>query len=231
MPDFKKIGQFLIDRDKDVGHGTFGQLFEAVHQQTKVLAAAKKIYLGTEVDWIARVQREVDALMNIPSHPNIVKYLGHEKDGNYLWLFTELCPLGDLENYCKTKVISEDEKFDMMIQICQAILHLHRQEPAIVHRDIKPGNILVTKSGRRLVMKLCDFGFAKEVDKQAGLTKKFTTYCGTEGYMAPELFEIITKGKISYNKKVDIFSAGLLFMDFFDAHLRTLQPLQGMKCA
>ena len=229
MPDFKTIGQFIIDRDKYVGHGTFGELYQAEHRRSKELAAAKKIYLGKETDWIARVEREVDTLMTVSSHPNIVKYLGHEKEGNYLWLFTELCPLGDLEEYCRKNVIAKAEKFDCMIQICEAIQHLHHQRPPIVHRDLKPGNVLVSTSGRRMVMKLCDFGFAREVDKQAGITKKFTTYCGTEGYMSPELFKIITEGKVSYNLKVDIFSAGIIFHDFYDVHLRPLQPMQGMN--
>ncbi len=226
MPDYKTIGNFRVDRDKDLGCGTFGEVFEAEHVITKEKAAAKKIYLGTDSDWIARVQREVDALMKIPKHKNIIKYLGHEREGRSLWIFTEFCQFGDLEKYCIDNVISDQDKVSIMIEICEAVRHLHQQRTPVVHRDIKGGNILISKSHSHLVPKLCDFGFAKEVDRIAGKTKNFSTYCGTEGYLPPEMYEIITKGEVSYEKSVDIFSLAILFLDFFEAQKRQLNPIQ-----
>ena len=94
--------------------------------------------------------------------------------------------------------------------------HLHSQVPPLVHRDVKPANILITRASGSMVAKICDFGVAKVVEKQDGKTRLFGTYCGTEAFMAPELF-IEDKNALTYSIKVDIYSLGLFFFIFLEA--------------
>ena len=181
-------------------------------------------------DWIKQAQQELDSLKRIPQHPNIVNFIDSKEDGKFLWLFTEFCEHGDLDNYVLKNTVPTDKRFDIMVQVTKGIRHLHHLEQPIAHRDIKPGNIVLTEVNGKIVAKLCDMGIAKAVDKQAGAAKSFHTYCGTEAYMAPELYPIYQTGRGTYDMSVDIYSAGVFFYTFIEAgDKQVLQPPQSKE--
>ena len=230
MPDYKTVGDFLVNRDDDavLGRGAMGTLYMA-HLTTKQPVAAKEIWIGDNEEDIQKAKKEVDIMSTFSDHPNIIKILGHAFTGKQLWIFTEFCELGNLDDFCKKHDISPSLRFDMMIQMCQAVEHLHMQDPPMTHRDIKPQNILITRQKEhRVVVKLCDFG----VSSMAGAAGKFHTFARMQHdeYMAPELFDLLAHihDDIPYNVSVDIFSLGLLILDFPDALKRRLSPLLGM---
>ena len=228
MPDYKILGHFQVDRNHVLGQGTFGKVYKADDRRSNQSVAAKEIWMGKQHTQKERTQREAEVLMNIPSHPNIITYLGQKIESDHLWIFTELCDGGNLDDYCETLPYSEDERFDIMIQISNAISHVHKLDPPVVHRDIKPENILFTQIDGKPVMKLCDFGTAKIAD----VSRKFQTYAGTAEYMAPELSDVkehyhLEDVEKTYGISVDVFSAGLLLEDFLDAVNRKMQPLRG----
>ena len=95
-----------------------------------------------------------------------------------------------------------------MFQTASAIEFMHGQRNVVVHRDVKPGNILIKRNGDQITVKVTDFGLSKISDtSDPAKTAMFTTAAGTPAFMAPELF---TQNK--YDKSVDVFSLGLVFL-------------------
>ena len=228
MP-FEQVGRFRVDRNKRLGRdkGSYGTVFLANDDRGRTVAA-KEIYVGDDdPDYQKKVQAEVDYHKEIPPHENLIGFIDSINKESYVWIFTDHCESGDVDDFCQTNSMSDEEKVDIMIQVARGIHHLHTQNPPIVHRDIKPGNILLTVEDGRLCAKICDLGVAKFVEKFGGATKAFSTYCGTQGYMAPELFQYDKTGKVLYGIKVDIFSAGLFFHALWEAKDKTeLQPIE-----
>lgn len=135
-------------------------------------------------------------------HPKIVQFLGFTKQADTVSVVFEYMDNGNLSEYMKNNKLTKEQKIDIMIEITIAINYLHNRNPeTIIHRDIKPTNILVNKYGN---IKLSDFGISK-------IIQKIDTSCdnshekGTYVWMAPE----VVMG-INYNHTADIYSLGLL---------------------
>ena len=136
------------------------------------------------------------------------------------WIFMEFCNLGDLSIYLEDhKSISLMSKVKIMHQSASALAFMHRQDPAIIHRDLKLQNILVTSQGGEHVVKLTDFGLSKVFRDEhtssfsalfCGNAQAMTTICGSDYFMAPELF--YRTGKVQYDSSIDIFALGLVHM-------------------
>jgi serine/threonine protein kinase len=113
-------------------------------------------------------------------------------------LILEYVPFGSLEDQ---KTISDEDCVTILCQGLSALVDLHGREEPIVHRDIKPGNILI-HSPDPLHIKLTDFGLSR-------VSKDLTTFCGTALYLAPEVYT-----KDSYTPAVDIWSLGVVIFKF-----------------
>lgn len=113
-------------------------------------------------------------------------------------LVMEYLPLGNLA--CQD-YITEEDNLQILCQGLQALEYLHSQSPPLAHRDIKPENILV-QSRMPFVIKLVDFGLAKN-------DSTFKTFCGTNEYAAPEIWE-----HRHYNTMVDIWSLGVVVLQY-----------------
>ena len=229
---YKEVGRFLVNTDHQLGRGGVGEVFLGHDPVSMQNVAAKKVWMGDDKDWIAIVEREVETLDKIPPHPNIVSFIDsvfeNAPNGASLWLFTEYCELGDMDKYCQRFLLSIAIKFDFIAQLCQAIHHIHHLSPPVVHRDIKPGNILVMIKDGRVIAKLCDFGLSKITVMDNCKTVPMNTPCGTPNYMAPELFRIGSDGNIIYNRSVDIFAAAVFFTALLEAEdYQQLKPMKG----
>ncbi len=148
-------------------------------------------------------------------HQNIIKVFDIKQVEDVLWIFMEYCDYGDLDNYCKTffSQLVDSSKVRIMIQMIEGVAFLHSH--GITHRDIKPGNILITKGPDGGTVRLTDFGISAFLDP-TGIAIMSTTI-GTEVYMAPEFWERDMRGRISYDNSVDIYAAGLTFLALIQA--------------
>ena len=113
-------------------------------------------------------------------HPNITGCFGWFEAEKQIWIKQELC-YGDLDKKFIKKFggdeIEEVEILKMLWQVCQGLRHAH--DKGIIHRDMKPENVLVTRDG---YLKVTDFGFAKDTNKGIKMTKGI----GTPAYQPPE---------------------------------------------
>eukprot|EP00727_Mastigamoeba_balamuthi_P003210 m51a1_g12887 putative tpa: protein kinase superfamily protein (595) ;mRNA; r:512-3177 len=134
-------------------------------------------------------------------HPNIVSLEDdeiHEKTRNILYVFLEYCSGGDFAAYIKSaKRLSERQAHLFMRQLAEGLRYLHQQ--GVVHRDLKPHNLLLSDRGASAVLKIADFGFARVLNPEA----LADTVCGSPLYMAPE---ILFSHK--YTDKADLWSTG-----------------------
>ena len=90
----------------------------------------------------------------------------------------------------------------------KGVCFMHRQSPPIIHRDIKPQNVLMKIERGKYVAKLCDFGVSRALISE---NQPVHTDCGTPLYRAPELMMKKDDGKLHYSTEVDVFSLGLVY--------------------
>jgi tRNA A-37 threonylcarbamoyl transferase component Bud32 len=208
---FVAVEDFNIDLNKLLGKGGFGEVYEGTWLGTQV--AVKKVAVPRLSMSTALISREVKLLSHL-SHPNIVLMLAIATSGKHLYVCTEYVDGASLEGIifdddC-TFILSEDNKHNIATQILQAIAYMHSQN--IIHQDIKPANILVTKQS--LKTKLCDLGIGKLVGDNGTITSRNTgNPCnpGTPLYMAPECLMNTGKG----NKASDMWSTGATVIELY----------------
>ena len=175
-----------------LGSGGFGTVYLA--EDTWIdKKVAIKVPHRQNVDF-GDLLREPRLLASL-SHPNIVSILTAEKQSNIFFIVMEYVPGDTLET-----VISREGQVDLArtldytCQICNAVDHAHQQ--GVIHRDLRPGNVLVTDGG---LLKVADFGTSRFIE----LAAHGTTVIGSPPYMAPEQFH----GKAVFAS--DIYSLGV----------------------
>jgi serine/threonine protein kinase len=138
-------------------------------------------------------------------HQNIIKLYSVYEDDETINIILEYAKGGNLYQLIKDEKngFSESKAFDYFIQVINAVYYLHSNN--IIHRDIKPENILIGDDNK---LKLCDFGWAKELTLE-----NRSTFCGTMEYMAPEIV-----GSENYDYSVDIWSLGILLYEMLFGH-------------
>lgn len=175
----------VLDR---IGAGGMGQVFQARHRRMDRIVALKVMSAKSmkNADSIKRFQREVKAAAKL-THPNIVHaYDAGEQDGVH-YLVMEFVDGADLSSTIKKRgVLTPAQTVDYMTQAARALAYAHRA--GVVHRDIKPGNLLVDRQG---TLKVLDLGLARfetgsdPFDAESELTQS-GALMGTVDYMAPE---------------------------------------------
>jgi eukaryotic-like serine/threonine-protein kinase len=152
-------------------------------------------------DWHERFKREVGFLANL-RHPNIAALLdaGVAEDGTP-WLVTELIQGQPIDRYCLDQALSISEQVGLMVDLAEAVAFA--QKNLIVHRDIKPDNVLVTEQGRVVLL---DFGIARALDAEsARQTRAMATRAFTPEYAAPEQ----RSGQV-VTTATDVYALGIL---------------------
>ena len=206
--DIIKVKSYSIDQSKVLGQGAFGIVYKG-RDAKKNRIAAKRI----DGDKHPRIlSQDLDGLMKL-DHQNVMKVLDVERHENIVWMMMPFCKLGDMNDLYKVRDVSNEAKIDGMKQIASGISYLHSQD--IVHRDIKPGNILVA-SEIPLQLLLADFDVSKYLDPEVE-TSLMTSNVGTLAFKAPEFFQRTSPGKIEYHRNVDIYAAGLTFLSILQA--------------
>jgi len=192
---------------KRIGAGGMGSVFKAHDAVLNKAVAMKLLSQQTWTDDQAvRFQREAQALAKL-NHPNIAQIYDFGFDDKQTpYMVLELLDGVDLTQYMDDNIVSKRDIIKIAEQVCAGLSHAH--EKGIVHRDIKPGNILVEREG--LGVKIVDFGIAKFVGEEEQ-SKTLTAYgaiIGSPLFMSPEQ---VKREKIS--EQSDIYSLGcVLFL-------------------
>src|SRR5262249_42408577 len=140
---------------------------------------------------IARFEAERQALAMM-DHPNIAKVLdAGTTDSGRPYFVMDLVKGEPITKYCDEVRLVPKERLELFVPVCQAIQHAHQK--GIIHRDVKPSNVLVTMVDGKPVPKVIDFGVAKATDQRLTERTMFTQHgaiIGTLEYMSPEQAEL-----------------------------------------
>jgi hypothetical protein len=150
----------------------------------------------------ARFRREVRAVMRL-DHPNVIKIRDSGRSGPIDFLVMDLVEGEDFEKTLARNRFALGKRLDIMERVVRAVAHAH--ERGVIHRDLKPQNVLLDESGDPRVV---DFGLAKVEDDEFSLTKT-NTALGTPFYMAPEQH----RNAKGIDHRSDIFSLGVMLYE------------------
>ena len=199
---------------EQIGEGGFGTVWAAEQRDpVKRRVAVKIIKLGMDTEQvIARFEAERQALAMM-DHPNIAKVFdaGSTETGRPYFVM-ELVKGVSIVQYCDSARLDTTSRLELFSKVCLAIQHAHQK--GIIHRDIKPNNVLITLHDGVAVPKVIDFGVAKATN--AELTEK-TIYTqhrqmiGTPTYMSPEQAEM--SGLDIDTRSDDVYSLGVLLYE------------------
>ncbi|XP_065144320.2 ribosomal protein S6 kinase alpha-1 isoform X1 [Paramisgurnus dabryanus] len=182
---------------EDIGMGSFSVCKRCIHKATNTEYAVKVIEKKS-----TDPSEEIEILLRYGQHPNIITLKDVYDNGKQVYLVTELMRGGELlDRILKQKSFSEREASAVLHTITKTVEYLHSQ--GVVHRDLKPSNILyVDESGNPESLRICDFGFAKQLRADNGL---LMTPCYTANFVAPEVLK-----RQGYDEGCDIWSLGVL---------------------
>lgn len=179
--------------------GGMSTVFKGKYNDINVVIKKLHEHLSEDMEFIERFRREAEILKRL-RHPNVIRFISFERIENDYFLILEYVDGENLGEIIKKRGIPLTICINFALQIAQGIYFAHKN--GIVHRDIKPTNILISKNG---IVKILDFGLAYE----EGI--KFTdpgVYIGTPAYIAPE----VLSGK-NYSVISDVFSFGVLLYE------------------
>lgn len=205
------IGRYkLLEK---IGEGGFGTVYMAEQREpVKRRVALKIIKLGMDTKQVvARFEAERQALA-LMDHPHIAKVLdGGATEAGRPFFVMELVRGTPVTQFCDEYQLTTQARLTLFVQICQALHHAHQK--GIIHRDIKPTNILVSMCDDRPVPKVIDFGIAKATQQE--LTEKtlfteFHQFIGTPAYMSPEQAQF---SHVDIDTRSDIYALGVLLYE------------------
>jgi len=213
---------YEIEEDLSVFRiGTPTHVYRARDVQTKQLVALKVFSLHYERHYafeqeLARFLREVDIMQRL-HHPHVLPILAVGHNAHYYWLVTPYCPLGTLADYLELRQrapLPVREACTFAMQVCEALQAVHTQSPPILHRDIKPQNMLLSDETSLM---LSDFGIA-HILYQPHLTLH-NRVLGTPAYMAPEqLRSHPVNGSEIIDARLDIYALGCVLYEMLSGH-------------
>ncbi len=195
-----------------IGEGGMGSVWLAQQSEpVKRQVAVKLIKPGMDSRQVlARFEAERQALAMM-DHPNIAKVLDGGLHENRPYFVMELVKGVPITEYCDERKLTPKERLELFIPVCQAIQHAHQK--GIIHRDIKPNNVLVALYDDRPVPKVIDFGVAKATGQQFtefSIDTGLGGVVGTPQYMSPEQ---ATLNNLDIDTRSDVYSLGVLLYE------------------
>jgi len=218
-----RIGSYKLLQQ--IGQGGMGVVYMAEQEKpVRRRVALKIIKPGMDsAQVVGRFEAERQALA-LMDHPNIARVLdAGTTDSGRPYFVMDLVKGIPITQYCDEAKLSPRERLELFIPVCQAIQHAHQK--GIIHRDVKPSNVMVTLHDGQPVPKIIDFGVAKAIDQRLTERTVFTQYgalIGTPEYMSPEQAEL---SGLDVDTRSDIFSLGVLLYEL----LTGTTPLERAK--
>lgn len=213
LPDDTKLGKYLIVRH--LGSGGMADVYEAEDSQLGRRVALKVLppELARNPQFIQRFESEVRKAASL-NHGGIVPVFDFGFDNGTHYYSMRLLTHGSLRNRID-EGMTDSEALSILRDIADALGHAHGRQPPLVHRDVKPENILFDEQGRAL---LTDFGIAKAMDGNHSLTATGVAI-GSALYMSPEQ----ARGKKDVDGRADLYSLGAMFYEM----LMGVPPYEG----
>jgi len=213
--EFQKRYTYIAENDR-LGGGGFGEVFKAYDTVRDRWVALKVSKVKPELENV-RLRKEVEMVNRLPEHPNIafyeVCYTFREMSGEYDFGILQYYEEGNLGQLLLNNTLTFVQKQSILTQVLEGIDFLHQN--GVVHRDLKPQNILIARRGNEFIPKITDFGISKKLD--AGINSVFSnsiTGAGTLAYASPEQ---LRQHEIS--KNTDLWSFGVIAFQTFTGQL------------
>ncbi|KAI9550242.1 hypothetical protein GHT06_001529 [Daphnia sinensis] len=202
-----------FDRKFLLGIGSYGSVFKGKYAGREVAVKRVQIHLVNKL--------EEEAMKKL-SHPNVVKLFHCESDADFRMYALELCDASLDQLFPK----SDDTKkyngpmprhFEVLVQLASGLEHIHSKE--LIHRDIRPNNVLISKTTTspsvEVTIKLADFGLSKQVNERGTFT--LSEVRGNRQWLAPEILRRILQADNDErgNVKSDVFALALVFGYYF----------------
>lgn len=203
----ERLGEFIgpYQLQAVLGEGGFGVVYEAVQTHpVRRQVALKIIKRGMDSrEFVARFESERQTLAAL-DHPHVAKVLGAgaTSDGRPYFAM-ELVKGEPIDRYCDQRQLSIERRLEIFIQVCEAVQHAH--DGGVIHRDLKPNNLIIATHDEHPFAKVIDFGIAKATAAEAneGLTQ-LGEIIGTPAYMSPE--QLAGAGNI--DTRADVYALG-----------------------
>ena len=202
VPGERYIGKYRVRGE--LGRGGMGTVYLAEQPGLGREVAIKELIQSADPTALRRFLQEAQVMART-SHPNLVQVHDMELQGNVNYLVMEFIRGRSLRDWISEKPIPPPQVFAVMHGVLQALEYAHRH--AIVHRDMKPENVLISEDG---LVKVADFGIARLMDDTGvgGTATKTGTTVGTPQYMSPEQ---VASSKV--DGRSDLYSAGIMFYE------------------
>src|SRR6266705_2709130 len=202
VPGERYIGKYRLKGE--LGRGGMGTVYLAEQPGLGREVAIKELTQSADPVALKRFLQEAQVMART-SHPNLVQVHDMELQGNINYLVLEFIRGRSLRDWMNQSEIPPPQVFAVMHGVLQALDYAHRH--AIVHRDMKPENVLISDEG---MVKVADFGIARLTDDTGvgGTATKTGTTVGTPQYMSPEQ---VASSKV--DGRSDLYSAGIMFYE------------------
>lgn len=166
-----------------LGCGSFGEVWVAIDKETDI-EVALKIYVSMDQQGLSDFKKEFQLSFNL-NHTNLLhsNYMGSTAEDNRAYLVMPLCPEGSVSKYIGN--IDEPTLWRFIMNVSSGLAYLHDQHPPLIHQDIKPDNILISKDGDFLIS---DFGISKQLRNTMRKSIGQVNLSGSVSYMGPERF-------------------------------------------
>src|SRR5437899_4596301 len=201
-PGERYIGKYRVKGE--LGRGGLGTVYLAEQPGLGREVAIKELIQSADPTSLRRFLQEAQVMART-SHPNLVQVHDIELQGNVNYLVLEFVRGRSLRNWMSQAPLPPPQVFAVMHGVLQALDYAHRH--AVVHRDMKPENVLISDEG---MVKVADFGIARLMDDTGvgGTATKTGTTVGTPQYMSPEQ---VSSSRV--DGRSDLYSAGIMFYE------------------
>lgn len=219
----KEISPSKLEKLEKIGSGGFKDVYVGKYRISKT--RVNKVAIADIRDQLTEMDIKELSLLRDLRHENIVRFIGVSipEDPRHVpcMIVSELCSNGDLFDYIRnTSAPCDAEVFRILLETARGLEYLHTRTPAIIHRDCKSTNVLIT---RRKTAKINDFGLARVKNTSRSMMRSLV---GTVNWQAVELWV----PKPHYNEKVDVWSAAMTFWEALQWHQPEKKyPFQGMN--